>query len=67
MAKKKKNNNTTPAPLGQTDAYLAPGLMNAVSPEFTPNIGTKHLGTPDANVEHFFDVLPELKGDRFSE
>ncbi len=64
MAKKNKKNRN-PSPLREPDPYLAPGLFNAVSPEFTPGTETRRLGTPDANVEHFFDVLPELRGDRF--
>ena len=65
MSKKKKKTNASAD--RAVDPYLAPGLFNAVSPEFTPGTETRRLGTPDENVERFFDVLPELRGDRFPE
>ena len=62
MTKRKKKKDEVDR---RVDPRLAPGLFNAVSPEFTPSTETRKLGMPDTNVDDVFDVLPDLKGDRF--
>ena len=64
MTKKKKKPSEIER---RADPRLAPGLFNAVSPEFTPSVEQRNLGMPDTNVDDVFDVLPDLKGDRFIE